>query len=99
MRSDLIWADGLEPRADQPPDEDARRKGRRHAHVRAELARQHLRAEADPQERPLLLQRHADEIGFGLDEIFRVVGAHRAAGFHGALSMWRRSLAIGGGLV
>ncbi len=40
---------------------------------------QHLRAEADAEERLVLAQRHADPIDLAADEIVLVVGAHRAA--------------------
>ena len=48
-------------------------------HAAAEIARAHLRAEADAEKRLALLQRHADPIDLAADEIVLVVGAHRAA--------------------
>ena len=39
----------------------------------------HLRAEADAEERRLLLQRHADPVDLGANEVVLVVGAHRPA--------------------
>jgi len=52
--------------------------------ARAHLLGQHLGAEADAEERRILLQAGADPVDLGLDEIVRVVGAHRAAEDHGA---------------
>jgi hypothetical protein len=48
-------------------------------HPRAKLHGQHLRAEANPQERTLLPQRHGDPVDLPADEIIPVVRAHRAA--------------------
>ena len=45
----------------------------------AERPRAHLRAEADAEERLVLLERHGDPVDFPADEIVRVIGAHRAA--------------------
>src|SRR5262245_55716125 len=45
----------------------------------AEMARQHLGAEADPEERLALLERHRDPIRLAPHEFIPVVGAHRAA--------------------
>ena len=53
-------------------------------HALAEMPRQHLRAEADAEERLLLPQRHADEVDLGLDEVVGIVGALRTAEDHGA---------------
>ena len=50
----------------------------------AERPRAHLRAEADAEERLLLLERHRDPVDFAADEIVLVVGAHRAAEDHDA---------------
>src|SRR5256885_520513 len=50
----------------------------------AEMLRQHLRAQANSEERLALAQRHADEVDLGLDEAVRIVGALRAAEDHGA---------------
>ena len=50
----------------------------------AELARQHLRAEADAEIRLLLLERHLDPVDLAADEIVLVVGALRPAENHGA---------------
>ena len=49
------------------------------AHLGAEMVGEHLRAEADAQERLLLLQRDADPFGLAADELVLVVGAHRPA--------------------
>ena len=48
-------------------------------HPGAELPREHLRAQANPQERPLLPERHLDPVDLPADVVVRVVGAHRAA--------------------
>ena len=45
----------------------------------AELARQHLRAQADAEKRLVLLQRHRDPVDLAADELFLIVGAHRTA--------------------
>ena len=45
----------------------------------AEIARQHLRAEADAEERLFLAQRHVEPVGLAGDEGIGVVGAHRPA--------------------
>ena len=45
---------------------------------RAELPRQHLRAETNPQKWPLLPKRHGYPVDFAADEFIRIVGAHRA---------------------
>ena len=45
----------------------------------AEMVDQHLRAEADAEERPVLPERHVQPIGLALDELVAVVGAHRPA--------------------
>src|SRR5579885_137391 len=45
----------------------------------AEMARHHLRAEADAEERFVVAQRHADPVDLALDEVFLVIGALRAA--------------------
>ena len=50
----------------------------------AEMARHHLRAEADAEIRLLVAQRHADPVGLTLDEILIVVGALRPAEDHRA---------------
>ena len=50
----------------------------------AELARAHLRAEADAEERLFGLERHCDPVDLAADEIVLVVGAHRAAENHHA---------------
>jgi hypothetical protein len=44
---------------------------------RAELPRQHLRAETNSQKRPLLPERHRYPVDFAPDEFIGVVGAHR----------------------
>ena len=48
-------------------------------HAAAEMARQHLRAETDAQERLPLFQRDADPVDFAAHEVVLVIGAHRAA--------------------
>ena len=48
------------------------------------MARHHLRAEADAEERLVVAQRHADPVDLALDEVFGVVGALRAAEDGGA---------------
>ena len=50
----------------------------------AEMPRKHLRAEADAEKRLSLAQWDADEVGLGLDEIVRIVGALRPAEDHRA---------------
>ena len=45
----------------------------------AEMVDQHLRAEADAEEGPVLPERHVQPIGLALDELVAVVGAHRPA--------------------
>ena len=50
----------------------------------AEMARHHLRAEADAEIRLLVAQRHADPVGLTLDEVVVVVGALRPAEDHRA---------------
>ena len=50
----------------------------------AEMARHHLRAEADAEIRLLVAQRHADPVDLAADEILVVVGALRAAENRGA---------------
>src|SRR5262245_28832043 len=45
----------------------------------AKMARQHLGAEADAEERFALLERHRDPVGLAAHEFIRIVGAHRAA--------------------
>ena len=45
----------------------------------AEMVRQHLRAEADAEERLAFTQRHLEPVDLAADEIVGVVGAHRAA--------------------
>ncbi len=49
----------------------------------AELLGQHLRAEADAEERPLLAQRNLDPVDLAADIVVGIVGAHRAAEEHG----------------
>ena len=46
---------------------------------RAELHREHLGAQANPQERPLLAKRHGDPVDLPANEIVGIVGTHRAA--------------------
>ena len=53
-------------------------------HPAAELSDQKLRAEANPEEGLLLRERHRQPIDLAADEVFPVVGAHRAAEQHGA---------------
>ena len=53
-------------------------------HIAAELPDQKLRAEADPEEGLLFRERHSEPIDLAADEVFPVVGAHRAAEQHGA---------------
>src|SRR3954451_17617874 len=48
-------------------------------HRRAELPRQHLRPKANPQERPLLPQRHRNPVDLAPNEFIRIVRAHRSA--------------------
>src|SRR5215472_15420184 len=50
----------------------------------AEMVRQHLGAEADPEERLLLPERHGEPINLATDEIGGVVRAHGAAERDGA---------------
>ena len=50
----------------------------------AEMLGEHLRAEADAEERPLLPQRHFDPVDLARDIIVAVIGAHRAAEDHRA---------------
>ena len=50
----------------------------------AEMPREHLCAKTNAKERLSLAQRHADEIGLGLDEIVRIVGALWSAEDHRA---------------
>jgi len=45
----------------------------------AEMLDQHLRAEADAEERRALLQRHPNPVCLSFDEIVGIVGAHRSA--------------------
>jgi hypothetical protein len=45
----------------------------------AEVARQHLGAEADTEKRLLLLERHRDPVGLAAHEIICIVGAHGTA--------------------
>ena len=45
----------------------------------AEMARHHLRAEADAEIRLLVAQRHADPVDLAVDEVLVVVGALRSA--------------------
>ena len=45
----------------------------------AQVVRQHLRAQADAEERLVLPQRHRQPVDLAADEIVGVVGAHRAA--------------------
>ena len=45
---------------------------------------EHLRAQADAEERPLLPQRHFDPVDLARDIVVTVVGAHRTAEDHGA---------------
>ena len=45
---------------------------------------QHLRAEADAEERPVLLERNLQPVGLAADELVLVVGAHRPAEHHRA---------------
>src|SRR5688572_24026710 len=56
----------------------------------AEILRQHLRAEADAEERLVLLQRDADPLDLAADERIAVVGALRAAEDDGAAVMLER---------
>ena len=51
---------------------------------RAKLHREHLRAEADAEERPLLAQGHVDPVDLAADVVVGIVGAHRPAEEHGA---------------
>jgi len=60
-------------------------------HPAAELARQHLRAEADAEERLALLERHRHPVDLVLDELGLVVGAHRPAEHHDT-AMFRQRL-------
>ncbi len=48
-------------------------------HPGTELPGEHLRAQANPQERPLLPERHLDPVDLAADVFIRIVGAHRAA--------------------
>ncbi len=48
----------------------------------AELHGQHLRAEADPEKRTVLAQRHGDPVDFAADIVVGIVGAHRSAENH-----------------
>src|SRR6267378_2770743 len=52
---------------------------RMRSNLRAELHSEHLRAQANSQERPLLPQRHGDPVDLLANEIIGVVCAHRAA--------------------
>ena len=45
----------------------------------AELLREHLRAQANSQKRPLLPQRNLDPVDLAANIIVRIVGAHRTA--------------------
>jgi hypothetical protein len=56
---------------------DAARRGR-------PMHREHLRSQADSQERPLLPKRYGDPVDLPANEIIRIVRAHRAAENHGA---------------
>ena len=48
-------------------------------HARAELHRQHLRAEANAEKRPPLAQRNGDPVDLAANVIVRIVRAHRTA--------------------
>ena len=48
-------------------------------HARPERAREHLRAEADAEERLIFLQRLGGPIDLAADEAIFVIGAHRPA--------------------
>src|SRR5690606_6426369 len=50
----------------------------------AEMADQHLRSEADAQERPPVAQRHADPVDLASDIGLLLVHAHRSAEYDGA---------------
>ncbi|GCC43755.1 hypothetical protein chiPu_0027705 [Chiloscyllium punctatum] len=52
--------------------------------ARAELPRQHLRTEADAEERTLLAQRNGNPVDLAPDIVVGIVGAHRAAADHRA---------------
>jgi hypothetical protein len=65
-------------------------------HLRAELFRQHLGAEANPQQRPLLPERHGDPVDLAANEVIAIVRAHRAAENDGAgvtLQRFRQGIA------
>src|SRR5581483_2779410 len=52
--------------------------------ARAKLLREHLRAQANAEQRPLLAQRNFDPVDFAPDVIIRIIGAHRTAEDDGA---------------
>ena len=52
---------------------------RMRSHPAAEMHREHLRAQANSQQRPLLPKRHCDPLDLAANIIIRIVGAHRAA--------------------
>src|SRR3954470_6601297 len=65
-------------------------------HPGAELPRQHLRAEANAQQWPLLPKRHGDPVDLAANEVIGIVGAHRAAENDGAgvpLQRFRQAIA------
>jgi hypothetical protein len=51
---------------------------------RAELHGEHLRAEANAEEWPLLAQGNLDPVDLAADVLVRIVGAHRPTEEHGA---------------
>jgi hypothetical protein len=48
----------------------------------AELSGEHLRAQANSQQRPLFPERHRDPVDLAANVIFGIVGAHRPAENH-----------------
>ena len=69
---------------------DLRAAFRMRRHARAEMHGEHLGAEADAEERPLLPERHADPVDLAPDVVVRVVRAHRTAEDHGACVFVKR---------
>ena len=58
--------------------------------TRAEMPRQHLRAQANAEQRLLLAQGNRQPVDFALDPIAVVVGAHRPAEHHDAVVIGER---------